>query len=70
MFISRKKYEELCKRVDELESEVRKLKRITTVDSWDLGNHITLRELCRNLPAWVDARFAKNLKNVTIQPKI
>ena len=69
MFISRKKYEELCKRVDELEREVRELKSITTVDSWELGNHITLKELCRNLPTWVDARFAKNLKNVTIQPK-
>lgn len=59
MFISKKQYEQLIEKVENLENRVERLEINVTADTYDFGK-VGLKELCRQLPYYIDERIAQN----------
>ncbi len=66
MFILKRQYEQLVERASELaekvknlENKVEQLERNVTTDTYDFGK-VGLKELCRQLPYYIDERIAQN----------
>ena len=61
LFISRKKYKELVERVEALE-------RKSEVSTWDFGR-VDLKELCKQLPKFIDKRIAADKNKLSTAEK-
>lgn len=61
MFISRRKYNELIKRIEQLEMQ-------TTAHTFDFGT-VDLKTLCRKLPEFVDKRIAADKRKLSTAEK-
>lgn len=59
MFISKRQYEQLTEKVKNLENKVEQLERNVTADTYNFGK-VGLKELCRQLPYYIDERIAQN----------
>lgn len=60
MFISKKKYNKLIKRIEKLEREA-------TVYTFDFGT-VDLKGLCRKLPEFVDKKIAADKRKLSAAP--
>ena len=61
MFISKKKYNELIKRIEKLERE-------STVYTFDFGI-VDLKGLCRKIPGFVDKKIAADKRKLSAAQK-
>ena len=62
MFISKKKYNEIINRIEQLERKIEQVEEKSTTYTFEFGD-TNLKTLCRQLPKFVDKRIAAALDN-------
>lgn len=68
MFLSKKKHNELIKRISDLEKRVSNLEQLSKANTYDFGE-VDLKNLCRKLPEFVDKRIAADKRKLSTAEK-
>ena len=59
VFLSKKKHNELIKRISDLEKRVSHLEQLSKANTYDFGE-VDLKTLCRKLPDFIDKRIVSH----------